>query len=94
MVQPNGAIDFAELVFCADTGDDLLDRLSRISGDDADNEAGGFIELSGGGSLSVLSEAAFGRRYEGASIPPRPAVAAAVIREGPRRPKSLLAENG
>lgn len=96
MVQPNGAIDFAELVFCADTGDDLLDRLSRISGDDAlDTEAGGFIELSGGGSLSVLSEAAFGRRYEGASIPPRPAVAAAVIRvKDLGALKSLLADNG
>ena len=96
MVQPNGAIEFAELVFCADTGDDLLDRLSRISGDDAlDTEAGGFIELSGGGSLSVLSEAAFGRRYEGASIPPRPAVAAAVIRvKDLGALKSLLADNG
>ena len=96
MVQPNGAIELAELVFCADTGDDLLDRLSRISGDDAlDTEAGGFIELSGGGSLSVLSEAAFGRRYEGASIPPRPAVAAAVIRvKDLGALKSLLADNG
>ena len=81
MVQPNGAVELVELVFCADVDDDLLDRLSRISGEEAlETEAGGFIELGGGGSLSVLSQTAFCRRYEGALAPMRPAVAAAVIR--------------
>ena len=81
MVQPNGAVELMELVFCADVGDGLLDRLSCISGEKAlETEAGGFIELSGGGSLSVLNEAAFRRRYEGAPAPICPAVAATVIR--------------
>lgn len=80
MAQPNGAVGLVELVFCAGPGDELLDRLGRIAGEKPlDTEAGGFIELGGGGSLSVLSAAGFGRRYEGAPVPPQPAVAAAVV---------------
>jgi catechol 2,3-dioxygenase-like lactoylglutathione lyase family enzyme len=96
MIQPNGAVELAELVFCADVHEGLLDRLSCISGEEAlETEAGGFIELSGGGSLSVLSEEAFRSRYEGAPAPIRPAVAATVIRvKNMGVLESLLIANG
>lgn len=74
MTHPNGAVSFDEVVFCG--ASDTAARIAAITGEAARD---GRFYLSGGGSASVMDQAAFGSRFPGAARPVAPCVAAIVI---------------
>lgn len=74
MTHPNGAIAFDEVVFCGHPA--TLERIGAITGVPAQN---GRFPLPGGGTTTVLDEAAFSARFKDATPSALPCAAAAVI---------------
>lgn len=90
MTHPNGAIAFDEVVFCGNAA--TLDRIGAITGVPTKN---GQFPLPGGGTATVLSEAAFSVRFQGARPPALPCAAAAVIAVSDiERTRDYLSEAG
>ena len=89
---PNGAVAFEEVVFCAESGSPTLGRLEAIIGVAAD---GGRIALPGGGVATVLSPADYAARFAGAAAPDLPCAAAVVVGvDDLAKPRACLAEAG
>ncbi len=74
MTHPNGAVAFDEAVFCG--GESTAARIEGITGVVAQE---GQCLLPGGGVATVLDEAGFAARFQGAAQPHAPCAAAAVV---------------
>ena len=80
MSHPNGAVALREVIFCADEVAATRDRLASITGTEPRGDAATTrVEAPGGGTLTVLSPAAFAARFPGVALPALPCAAAVTI---------------
>jgi catechol 2,3-dioxygenase-like lactoylglutathione lyase family enzyme len=90
MTHPNGAVAFDEVVFRGDEA--TTQRIAAITGVREHDDS---FMLPGGGKATVLNEAAFASRFQGAHTVDTPCVAAAIVAvDALSRLRACLAEAG
>ena len=97
MNHPNGARALTALIYCTETPNDTLERLTAITGEATVANARGepTIPLRAGGALIVLDHKAYKERYQTAPKIFGPHVAAAIVQvENIDRATALLKTNG